>query len=581
MSLLVTVWDSRDGYDDDAALARSLARNAGWDVASVLITGFGRRAQGVDASGTRFVRVPAPADPPEPLSIQLKAVDDRLLVLRAQLRDLEAGGARRADPHRLRIVAESRGLQKAREKLEEYGAPGGDLVSAVDRLETSAAELVPELRRLAPALVVACGPVALLACVRARVSAVVYSPRTVPGAQLAVRERVEPLVARALASVDPGSPAAVWGAALQAAGVEGAPLSLAPVQAPDADGLAGVRLGVGPAGFAGQAWAWAQAARASLAVQAEVVTVEQEVLNFPADLRPTAQEWGSLDWQLGHLPRALAWTHALSESARPLLGLLNGSVVTGDLPALRRAGVSVGVVCHGSEIRDPRLHGRLYEHSPFGPEYDDVPRLQEVADRNARILAGFSGPVFVSTPDLLDSLPHAVWLPVTVAQSDFAPGPPVLERDVPVVLHAPSSPRWKGTAVIEEVLQGLVQQGLVDYRRLDGVDPAELPALIRDADVVVDHVVVGNYGVLACQALAAGRVVVGHVHERVRRRVPLPVPVLEATPPTLEAVLRSAVADRAPARALAGEGPEFVRALHDGRLAAAVLRPWLAGAVRW
>ena len=42
----------------------------------------------------------------------------------------------------------------------------------------------------------------------------------------------------------------------------------------------------------------------------------------------------------------------------------------------------------------------------------------------------------VSTPDLLLDLPGAVWLPVVVDTELWRPGPPVLEREVPVVLHA-------------------------------------------------------------------------------------------------------------------------------------------------
>jgi hypothetical protein len=53
------------------------------------------------------------------------------------------------------------------------------------------------------------------------------------------------------------------------------------------------------------------------------------------------------------------------------------------------------------------------------------------------------------------------------------------------------------------------------------------------------------------------------------------VPVLEATPLTLEAVLRSVLADPAATADLAASGPEFVRELHDGRVSAGVLATFL------
>jgi hypothetical protein len=89
--------------------------------------------------------------------------------------------------------------------------------------------------------------------------------------------------------------------------------------------------------------------------------------------------------------------------------------------------------------------------------------------------------------------------------------------------------------------------------------------------VVVDQVVLGNPGVLAAQAMAAGRVVVAHLPQLVRERFPLPVPVVEATPADLEAVLRNVCADRARYSEQAASGIEFARTLHDGRRSAAVM----------
>ena len=81
--------------------------------------------------------------------------------------------------------------------------------------------------------------------------------------------------------------------------------------------------------------------------------------------------------------------------------------------------------------------------------------------------------------------------------------------------------------------------------------------------------------------MAAGRVVVGHVNERVRSMVRestgLELPIVEATGATLERVLRDMVADRAGARSLADAAPAFARELHDGRRSAEVLRPFLLG----
>ena len=115
----------------------------------------------------------------------------------------------------------------------------------------------------------------------------------------------------------------------------------------------------------------------------------------------------------------------------------------------------------------------------------------------------------------------------------------------------------------------------IEYVMVEGVEPHEMPAHIADVDIVLDQVALGAYGAMAVQALAAGRVVLAHVTEQNRARLPEDPPIVEVTPPTVEAVVRGLVADRDAARAVAARGPAYVDAWHDGRHAAAVLAPWL------
>ena len=80
--------------------------------------------------------------------------------------------------------------------------------------------------------------------------------------------------------------------------------------------------------------------------------------------------------------------------------------------------------------------------------------------------------------------------------------------------------------------------------------------------------------------MAAGCIVVGDVTDGVRDEVEshtgAPVPIVQATPTTLEQVLRD-LADDGDFDARREEGVAFVRAVHDGRLAArALIANWIA-----
>jgi glycosyltransferase involved in cell wall biosynthesis len=120
---------------------------------------------------------------------------------------------------------------------------------------------------------------------------------------------------------------------------------------------------------------------------------------------------------------------------------------------------------------------------------------------------------------------------------------------------------------------------LIEYRRVEGVPSQEMPALYRNADIVLDQFRLGDYGVAACEAMAAGRLVIGHVsdevRDRVRRSTGLELPIVESRFSSVGEVIEDVLSDRESWTSRAERGPEFVRAVHDGARSARVLAPFL------
>ncbi len=358
----------------------------------------------------------------------------------------------------------------------------------------------------------------------------------------------------------------------------------APIELPPRPELrdAPVRLLVGPANFAGQGWEWGRAAEREFPeVAAQVFALERpEGYAFRTDYSVTLPVYRSPVWGRDQERYVVEhFTHVLIEAGRPVLGGLYRAGCEQEAAVFAEAGLAVAMVAHGSDVRLPSRHVQSYPWSPFkDPEWDLVPRLEEQALRLGRIIGEHQGPRFVSTPDLLDDVPGAVWLPTVVDVDRWTCATVPLERERPLVVHAPSNTRFKGTELIEPIVERLAARGLIDYRRISGVPNAQMPALFADADVVLDQFVLGIYSVAACEGLAAGRVVVAHVADHVRAHVGEPVPVVEATVETLEEVLERICAERDWARATATQGQQFVRRVHDGRRSAQALGPFLGQA---
>ncbi|GAA2516299.1 glycosyltransferase [Rarobacter incanus] len=349
------------------------------------------------------------------------------------------------------------------------------------------------------------------------------------------------------------------------------------------------RLLIGPANFAGQGAAWARAVGARpLTSAVAMVTGTGNSFSFAADwVVPNRISAHSRRWQRETLDWiARTFTHVLIEAELRILGGAFGGDVVRQVGALRERGVNVAMVAHGTDVRLPSRHAVNEPWSPFRTGWPDLDKVEAGVRHNLGVLREVDAPTFVSTAGLLADVPAATVLPVTISTDRWVRAGARNLGDATgrlIVAHIPSSGRIKGTREIAPVLEELDAQGIIDYRPATGVSHGAMPGLYGAADVVVDQFLVGDYGVAACEAMAAGRVVVGHVSEAVRGYVcettGKELPIVEASVDSLREVLVGIAAQRDLHRVRAAQaGPAFVEGYHTGRGARAALESWLSAA---
>ncbi|MFE9691825.1 glycosyltransferase [Micromonospora sp. NPDC005806] len=341
-----------------------------------------------------------------------------------------------------------------------------------------------------------------------------------------------------------------------------------------------VRLGLGPANYAGQAAAFAKAiSRDNSDVSIEVVMNKLPTsFDYPADVYLESLRQPELDFQLEQVNRVLSqYTHVLVDAFMPLFGHLNGDNIEGDLPALHKAGIKVALLAHGSEIRHPGRHLERHQFSLFADAPKGIAaKLQKKAERNRRVAEESGLPAFVTTPDLLEDLPWATWTPLVVDVESWACDRPVMERARPLVLHAPSK-RWtKGSDRILPAMQALHDKGVIELRLAEGVAWAEMRKLVRECDLVLDQFTTGSFGTFAVEAMAAGKPVVAYLSDQVIKTVGGDLPIVNASPANLTEVVESLLDDRDATAKIGLASAEYARTYHDGTWTARQLTSFLS-----
>ncbi len=173
-----------------------------------------------------------------------------------------------------------------------------------------------------------------------------------------------------------------------------------------------------------------------------------------------------------------------------------------------------------------------------------------------------AGAVVVGSYDAIRWVPDAHVIPPGIDVQAIEPVPPK-NHERPVVLHAPSSRSRKGT---EEVVAAAEKLGL-NLELVEGIDHRSAFERYRAADLVVDQLNAGWYGMFAIEAMALGKPVVAFLHEEATKSTEeafgLEVPIVHATKETLTDVLRELVASPEELRRIGAASRAYVERVHD------------------
>ena len=216
-----------------------------------------------------------------------------------------------------------------------------------------------------------------------------------------------------------------------------------------------------------------------------------------------------------------------------------------DLLLLRLAGKKVVFHFRGSEIR---LHSEFRARSPYHYVDEDpdnlVSRFPESAMRmNCEVVRSLAHRVFVTDPEL----------------QGYVPGSKIVNRAVdlgslqhvgtgiqstPLIVHAPSRRLVKGTASLLAAIDKLRAQGLqFRFKLVEGLKHEEAVRIYQQADIVVDQLRIGWYGVLATECMAMGKATVSYIREDLQPHLGDRPPLACADPTNIAEVLAPLIND--------------------------------------
>ncbi len=182
--------------------------------------------------------------------------------------------------------------------------------------------------------------------------------------------------------------------------------------------------------------------------------------------------------------------------------------------------------------------------------------------------------IFAVNPDLLWFLPKekTSFLPYTVASwfDDMTPLFPFSQKKLRIV-HAPTNRECKGSNIILKALRKLEEYfpEEIEIILVEGKTHSEALSIYREADLIVDQILVGWYGGLAVEVMKMGKPVAVFIREEDLHFIPKEMrkdiddAFIRIRPDTIDEVLGCFTTNRKLLREKGENGYQYVRKWHD------------------
>lgn len=235
-----------------------------------------------------------------------------------------------------------------------------------------------------------------------------------------------------------------------------------------------------------------------------------------------------------------------------------------DLPYFRQAGKKIVFRFTGWDLRREEDNLKWNPYSAFKYGY----RLTSYQDDKSRriwldYLRAYVDEFIVVDEEMRQFCPEAKIIPRVLPLHEW-PYVGVASNTVPLLLHAPTDPHFKGTAFFQKALEELKAEGLkFHYKEVTKVPNEELKALMAKADIYLDQLHLGWYGVAAIEAMALGKPVVNYIREDLEANFGETIPLYNVNVDNLKSKLKILIQDVELRKEIGRKARQFVERHHE------------------
>jgi glycosyltransferase involved in cell wall biosynthesis len=181
--------------------------------------------------------------------------------------------------------------------------------------------------------------------------------------------------------------------------------------------------------------------------------------------------------------------------------------------------------------------------------------------------AKFANKVIVSTPDLLKFTSNGVWIPNPIDLGKFPYVGVKKKPDMITIVHAPTRRSIKGTEYLINAVESLKNDGYknINLKIVEKEPYDKAIEIYKQADIIVDQLLIGWYGMLAIEGMALGKPVCCYIRNDLESLIHS-LPILNISQRNIRATLQELIEDEILREKIGKKGREYVKNSHDAKM---------------
>ena len=345
-----------------------------------------------------------------------------------------------------------------------------------------------------------------------------------------------------------------------------------------------------PMPVAGMPWALAQGER-GLGLESQVLYSHSNWLDYPSDICLNLE---LVDGDLMKIRKLISTFFSVRNKfdvfhfnyGRTLIHTEKFGIVQAELPFYTDR-AKLFVTYNGCDARQkfPTMTRTMISPCHDAECYNGIcnsGKRDRVRRKSIDKMAKYVRHMWAVNPDLLHFLPKekSSFLPYSVIMENAPVETPDYAKKTFVIVHAPTSRSAKGSDIIIAAMEKIIQKygSIVDFRLIENIPHDQAVKIYREADLVIDQILIGWYGALAIEVMSMGKPVICRIADEDLQFIPkqMAEDVREAfvnvSPDDLEEVIGRCIEDRVFLKRKSEAAINYARTWHDPEYVAKITK---------